>query len=166
MIKNWLGSWIYPFASKIIIFTCREKFSWLLSCNFILVLMHCWFRWWLVCPLLDTQPLPEVKQFNIIKAILSCSPCIKMPSINPQVILLSATMPTEVLDVTTRFMREPIQILVRKEELTLEGIRQFYVNVEREVRSWLQNMMTSGGRLNKKDGLTRYGNSHVKDKTS
>ena len=28
-------------------------------------------------------------------------------------------------------------------------------------------MMTpSGGRLNKKDGLTRYGDSHVKDKTS
>ena len=26
--------------------------------------------------------------------------------------------------------------------------------------------MVSGGRLNKKDGLTRYGNSHVKDKTS
>ena len=25
---------------------------------------------------------------------------------------------------------------------------------------------TAGGRLNKKDGLTRYGNSHVKDKTS
>ena len=24
----------------------------------------------------------------------------------------------------------------------------------------------SGGRLNKEDGLTRYGNSHVKDKTS
>ena len=24
----------------------------------------------------------------------------------------------------------------------------------------------SGGHLNKKDGLTRYGNSHVKDKTS
>ena len=26
--------------------------------------------------------------------------------------------------------------------------------------------MKSGGRLNKKDGLTRYGDSHVKDKTS
>ena len=26
--------------------------------------------------------------------------------------------------------------------------------------------LTAGGRLNKKDGLTRYGNSHVKDKTS
>ena len=25
---------------------------------------------------------------------------------------------------------------------------------------------SSGGRLNKKDGLTRYGKSHVKDKTS
>ena len=26
--------------------------------------------------------------------------------------------------------------------------------------------LKSGGRLNKKDGLTRYGDSHVKDKTS
>merc|ERR1712133_198982 len=49
-----------------------------------------------------------------------------------QVILLSATMPADVLEVTTRFMRSPIKILVRKEELTLEGIRQFYVDVERE----------------------------------
>ncbi|KAI0241993.1 Eukaryotic initiation factor 4A-II [Lamellibrachia satsuma] len=49
-----------------------------------------------------------------------------------QVILLSATMPVDVLDVTKRFMREPIRILVKKEELTLEGIRQFYIEVERE----------------------------------
>ena len=28
------------------------------------------------------------------------------------------------------------------------------------------NFLSAGGRLNKKDGLTRYGNSHVKDKTS
>ena len=26
--------------------------------------------------------------------------------------------------------------------------------------------LNPGGRLNKKDGLTRYGDSHVKDKTS
>jgi len=51
---------------------------------------------------------------------------------NIQVVLLSATMPAEVLDVTTKFMREPIRILVKKEELTLEGIRQFYISVERE----------------------------------
>ena len=52
-----------------------------------------------------------------------------------QVILLSATMPSDVLEVTTKFMNDPIKILVKKEELTLEGIRQFYVTVEREVRS-------------------------------
>jgi len=49
-----------------------------------------------------------------------------------QVVLLSATMPADVLDVTTKFMRDPITILVKKEELTLEGIKQFYVNVEKE----------------------------------
>lgn len=55
----------------------------------------------------------------------------KMPY-NIQVILLSATMPTEVLEVTKKFMRDPVRILVKKEELTLEGIKQFYVNVGRE----------------------------------
>jgi translation initiation factor 4A len=49
-----------------------------------------------------------------------------------QVILLSATMPADVLDVSKYFMREPVKILVKREELTLEGIRQFYVNVEKE----------------------------------
>lgn len=49
-----------------------------------------------------------------------------------QVILLSATMPNDVLDVSKYFMRDPIRILVKKEELTLEGIKQFFVNVERE----------------------------------
>ena len=29
-----------------------------------------------------------------------------------------------------------------------------------------QIIVSPGGRLNKKDGLTRYGDSHVKDKTS
>lgn len=49
-----------------------------------------------------------------------------------QVILLSATMPSEVLDVTKKFMRRPVNILVRKEELTLEGIKQFYISIQRE----------------------------------
>ena len=38
-----------------------------------------------------------------------------------QVVLLSATMPEEVLEVTKKFMRNPKTILVKKEELTLEG---------------------------------------------
>jgi len=49
-----------------------------------------------------------------------------------QVCLFSATMPLDVLEVTDRFMREPIRILVKKDELTLEGIKQFYIAVERE----------------------------------
>ncbi|XP_071519761.1 eukaryotic initiation factor 4A-I-like [Panulirus ornatus] len=49
-----------------------------------------------------------------------------------QVVLLSATIPPDVMDVTTKFMRDPVTILVQKEELTLEGIKQFYVNVEKE----------------------------------
>lgn len=51
-----------------------------------------------------------------------------------QVVLLSATIPVDVLEVTTKFMRDPIRILVKKEELSLEGIRQFYINVCKEVR--------------------------------
>ena len=53
-------------------------------------------------------------------------------------VLLSATMPADVLEVTKKFMREPIRILVKKEELTLEGIKQFYINVEREVGATLR----------------------------
>ena len=51
-------------------------------------------------------------------------------------VLLSATMPMDVLEVTKRFMRDPIRILVKKEELTLEGIKQFYIQVEKEVSGW------------------------------
>lgn len=54
-----------------------------------------------------------------------------MPS-TTQVVLLSATMPAEVLEVTKKFMRDPIRILVKRDELTLEGIKQFYVAVEKE----------------------------------
>lgn len=49
-----------------------------------------------------------------------------------QVVLLSATMPSDVLEVTTKFMRNPVRILVKKDELTLEGIKQYYINVEEE----------------------------------
>ncbi|KAK4704586.1 translation initiation factor 4A, partial [Phenoliferia sp. Uapishka_3] len=49
-----------------------------------------------------------------------------------QVVLLSATMPADVLEVTTKFMRDPIRILVKRDELTLEGIKQFYIAVEKE----------------------------------
>jgi len=55
----------------------------------------------------------------------------KLPE-NVQVGLFSATMPEEVLEMTGKFMNEPMRILVKRDELTLEGIKQFYVAVERE----------------------------------
>ena len=49
-----------------------------------------------------------------------------------QVVLMSATLPGSVLDMTHKFMNDPVRILVRRDELTLEGIRQFYIAVEKE----------------------------------
>ncbi|KAA0168902.1 hypothetical protein FNF31_00063 [Cafeteria roenbergensis] len=49
-----------------------------------------------------------------------------------QVILFSATMPNVALELTDKFMREPKRILVKRDELTLDGIKQFYVNVQKE----------------------------------
>jgi len=49
-----------------------------------------------------------------------------------QVVLISATLPMEVLDMAQRFMNDPVKVLVKRDELTLEGIRQFFVAVEKE----------------------------------
>ncbi|URD86274.1 eukaryotic initiation factor [Musa troglodytarum] len=49
-----------------------------------------------------------------------------------QVGLFSATMPPEALEITRKFMNKPVRILVKRDELTLEGIKQFHVNVEKE----------------------------------
>ncbi|EXC33084.1 DEAD-box ATP-dependent RNA helicase 2 [Morus notabilis] len=51
-----------------------------------------------------------------------------------QVVLISATLPHEILEITNKFMTDPVRILVKRDELTLEasGIKQFFVAVERE----------------------------------
>nr|XP_002126471.1 eukaryotic initiation factor 4A-III [Ciona intestinalis] len=49
-----------------------------------------------------------------------------------QVVLLSATLPHEILEMTNKFMTDPIRILVKRDELTLEGIKQFFVAVDKE----------------------------------
>lgn len=49
-----------------------------------------------------------------------------------QVVLVSATLPHDVLEMTHKFMTDPIRILVKRDELTLEGIKQFFVAVEKE----------------------------------
>jgi len=91
---------------------------------------------------------------------------------NVQVCLFSATMPEEVVNMTLRFMRNPVRILEKEDGLTLKGLRQFYCVVEqeewkvdticdhyetltvvqaiiycntREKTEWLQDKMTSRG---------------------
>ena len=49
-----------------------------------------------------------------------------------QVVVVSATLPQEVLSMTEAFMNDPIKVLVKRDELTLEGIKQFFVAVEKE----------------------------------
>lgn len=47
-----------------------------------------------------------------------------------QIALFSATMPDEVKDLTKKFMRNPKEIFVRADMLTLEGIKQYYVALQ------------------------------------
>ena len=51
---------------------------------------------------------------------------------NLQVALYSATLQKEVFEVTQKFMIDPLEILVNKKNLTLKGIKQFYVKLEQE----------------------------------
>ena len=47
-----------------------------------------------------------------------------------QVALFSATMPDILNTITEKFMRNPVRILVKAEQLTLEGIEQYFVALE------------------------------------
>jgi translation initiation factor 4A len=59
--------------------------------------------------------------YNILKSTPSDS----------QICLFSATMPTTFFDMSNKFMRNPIKILVKSEQLTLEGIKQYYIDVQK-----------------------------------
>ena len=47
-----------------------------------------------------------------------------------QITLFSATMPPILYNLTNKFMRNPIKITVKTEQLTLDGIKQYYINLE------------------------------------
>tara|TARA_Y100000817_G_scaffold313259_1_gene308970 strand:- start:10 stop:1137 length:1128 start_codon:yes stop_codon:yes gene_type:complete len=47
-----------------------------------------------------------------------------------QICLFSATLPDEIIELTTKFMNNPEKVLVKKEQLTLEGIQQFFINIK------------------------------------
>jgi len=49
-----------------------------------------------------------------------------------QVICVSATIPKEVLDMTDKFMTDPIRILVKRDEIAHEVIKHYFVAIEKE----------------------------------
>ena len=49
---------------------------------------------------------------------------------NIQVALFSATLPSYIYSITSKLMRDPVRISVKAEQLTLEGISQYFVAVE------------------------------------
>jgi len=51
---------------------------------------------------------------------------------NIQVVLFSATMPSDILHLTSQFMRDPVKIMMKPEELNLKCIQQFYVAVQND----------------------------------
>jgi len=46
---------------------------------------------------------------------------------NIQIALFSATMPPAILQLTGRFMRDPVKITMQPQELNLEGIKQYFI---------------------------------------
>ena len=54
--------------------------------------------------------------------------------LNPdiQVALFSATMPRDILTLTEKFMRNPIKIILKPEELSLECIQQYYIALQND----------------------------------
>ena len=53
-----------------------------------------------------------------------------------QICLFSATMPASLYSLAEKFMRNPIKIIVKTEQLTLEGIKQYYVNLDDDIQKY------------------------------
>jgi translation initiation factor 4A len=56
---------------------------------------------------------------------------------NVQVALFSATLPPNILQMTNKFMKDPVKICVNAESLTLEGIKQYYIALEDDRQKFL-----------------------------
>ena len=55
----------------------------------------------------------------------------RMPN-KVQIGLFSATIPEELKELTKQFMRDPVEVLVKTEQLTLQGIAQYFINLEND----------------------------------
>jgi translation initiation factor 4A len=65
---------------------------------------------------------------------------VRMSPENTQICLFSATLPDDIFELTTKFMNNPEKILVKNEELTLEGIQQYFVAVKNT--EWKYDIIT------------------------
>jgi translation initiation factor 4A len=54
-----------------------------------------------------------------------------------QIGLFSATLPENIFAIASKLMREPVRICVKAEQLTLEGISQFYVAIDDDRQKYL-----------------------------
>jgi len=54
-----------------------------------------------------------------------------------QIGLFSATLPSELLELTNTFMKHPTKILVKNDELTLQGIAQYYINLNGDEQKFI-----------------------------
>jgi translation initiation factor 4A len=61
---------------------------------------------------------------EVLQNIIRCIPT------TSQMCLFSATMPKEIIDLTENFMNNPEKLLINRDELTLEGIKQFYIDLK------------------------------------
>jgi translation initiation factor 4A len=49
-----------------------------------------------------------------------------------QTVVVSATMTPETFEICEKFLRDPVRVIVKQEEVKLDGISQFYVDVQRD----------------------------------
>lgn len=80
-------------------------------------------------------------------AILTANPETGKPNLpdEMQVALFSATLPDEALAIANKFMTSPIVVTIKKEEVSLSGISQYYIPVEKEENKFdtLQDILSS-----------------------
>jgi translation initiation factor 4A len=71
----------------------------------------------------EADEMLSIGFMDILQDIIKCMPK------TSQICLFSATMPKEIIDLTDNFMNSPEKLLINRDELTLEGIKQFYIEL-------------------------------------
>lgn len=56
---------------------------------------------------------------------------------NTQIALFSATLPSNIREITHKFMNNPLYVTVKAESLTLEGIKQYYIAINSDYQKYI-----------------------------